>query len=323
MMQQGLPAFMDAREPLVSINIPCYRQLTQARRCVASVLAQSLRDFELTLLDDGASDEYREYVESLGDARVRYQRNPERLGAMQNMFQALGAGRGKYVLAFHEDDLLGARYLEVAVAILERDGRCGFVAAELREFKAEPSLEALAHAADTPASERFASAADFLRAILGGVEPMFGSVVYRRTALDGARPEHDAYGTLVDRPFLLDIMGHWSAAIVRAPLVWYRRHDDGVRHKGMTADHILALFRRYRATLPAPLSPRDQALFYTYSGYWLFELFALTPDDQRPSLRRFLFRVWAEGLYQPKWRGRYGLRLLQRALLGKGPATTP
>ena len=81
-------------EPTVSINVPCYHQLSHARRAVDSMLAQSFADFEVTLLDDGASDEYRSYVESLGDPRVRYCRNAERLGAMGNMFAAIESGRG-------------------------------------------------------------------------------------------------------------------------------------------------------------------------------------------------------------------------------------
>jgi len=93
--------------PLVSITIPCYHQLDHARRAVDCLRAQTLTDLEITLLDDGASDAYRDYVAALGDPRVRYQRNPERLGAMRNMFQAIGAGRGRYTIAFHEDDLVG------------------------------------------------------------------------------------------------------------------------------------------------------------------------------------------------------------------------
>ena len=305
--------------PTVSITIPCYHQLEQAQRCVESVLAQSFTDFDLTLADDGASDEYRRYVESLRDPRVRYQRNPVRLGAMRNMFQAIGAGAGKYTVAFHEDDLMGRDYLRVAVGLLEQHPSCGFVAGELREFQDQLLPETLEVSGDHPSYVLFGSPPDFLRGILGGLEPMFGSVVYRRAALDRVVPAHAEYGTLVDRPFLLAIMQQWSAAIVRNPLVWYRHHPDNVRHSGMTADHILHLLTLYRSTLSLPLTPRDQALFYTYSGYWLFTLYDLTPDDQRPSFRRFLFRAWRGGLYQPKWRGRFGLRLLQRALFGRGP----
>ena len=72
-----------ARAPVISITIPCYQQLPHARRVVEIVLAQPINDFELTLVDDGASDEYRDYVLSLADPRVRYHRNPTRLGAMR------------------------------------------------------------------------------------------------------------------------------------------------------------------------------------------------------------------------------------------------
>src|SRR5205823_5874669 len=123
----------EPRAPLVSINIPCYRQLPLARRCVDAMLAQTLGDVEITLYDDGQSDDYRDLVESIGDPRLRYRRNPVRLGAMQNMFHAITAGRGKYTIAFHEDDLLGSHYLETAVAILESDPSCGFVGGEMRE----------------------------------------------------------------------------------------------------------------------------------------------------------------------------------------------
>ncbi len=306
------------REPLVSITVPCYRQLEQARRCLDSILAQSFTDFEVTLLDDASSEEYRQYAESIGDPRVRYRPNAARLGPMGNMFQAIRAGAGKYSLAFHEDDLLGKHYLAAAVGILESHPGCGFVAADLREFRDEPTQDELAWPAEYPAYELFASGADFLRGIFGGLEPMFGSVVYRRAAIDGLRPAHDEFGTLVDRPFLLAILKNWSAAVIREPLVWYRWHGDGARHQTMNADHIVQLFKTYRAMLPATLSRRDQALFYTYSGYWLFTLRALVPDDQRPSLGRFLYRVWREGLYDPKWRGRFGLRMIQKAILGEG-----
>jgi glycosyl transferase family 2 len=155
--------------PLVSINIPGYHQLDHVRRCIGCLRAQTLDNLEITLLDDGASDAYRDYVASLGDARVRYHRNPERLGAMRNMFQAILTGRGKYSMAFHEDDLVGSHYVATAVSILERDPACGLVAGELREFVTEPSPAALAAAADRPAVVTFASPADFLRALFRGV----------------------------------------------------------------------------------------------------------------------------------------------------------
>jgi glycosyltransferase involved in cell wall biosynthesis len=302
--------------PLVSINIPGYHQLDHVRRCIGCLRAQTLDNLEITLLDDGASDAYRDYVASLGDARVRYHRNPERLGAMRNMFQAILTGRGKYSMAFHEDDLVGSHYVATAVSILERDPACGLVAGELREFVTEPSPAALAAAADRPAVVTFASPADFLRQLFRGVEPMFGSIVYRRSALDGVTPRHDEFATLADRPFLLQILEQWSGAIIRDPLVWYRKHDDGgVRHLAMNGEHILRLLHQYRAAFPEQLSSADRALFYGYTGYWLFTLHGLVPPAARPPLRPFVFRAWREGLYDPRWSSGYGRKRLIRLML--------
>jgi hypothetical protein len=144
-------------------------------------------------------------------------------------------------------------------------------------------------------------------------------VVYRRQAVAGVVADHHAYATLVDRPFLLAILERWSAAIVRAPLVGHRSHGTGdrdARHQAMTTDHIVALFKTYRSTLPQPMSAEDRALFYRFAAYWLFALYDLTPPATRPALARYLRRVWREGLYEPGWRGRWGLRLLARALTG-------
>jgi glycosyltransferase involved in cell wall biosynthesis len=307
---------MALRAPLVSVNIPCYRQIDHARRCVASVLAQTLGDLEVNLLDDGASDEYRDYVASLGDDRVHYQRNPQRLGAMRNMFQAITAGRGTYTIAFHEDDLLGAHYLATAVGVLDRDRSCAFVGGRLREFTTEPTTEMLGAPAARPAVERYSTSADLVRAILRGVEPMFGSIVYRRAAVESVTADHDGFATLVDRPFLLAIMEGWTSAIIEEPMVWYRHHGAGdTRHLAMNPAHILRLFARYRAALPVVLGDDDAELFYHFSGYWLFTLFRLVAPEQQGSLRRFTYRAWREGLYNPRWSSGLGRKQLIRLLL--------
>ena len=304
--------------PLVSIHIPCYRQLEHARRSVDSILAQTFGDFEITLLDDGASDEYRDYAASLGDARVRYQRNPERLGAIRNMFQAINAGRGKYSMAFHEDDLLGSHYLASAVGFLEDHRGCGFIGGELREFEAEPPAGALAAPADPPTIVSYDSKPDFLRGVFRGVEPMFGSIVYRRSALAGLRIADDTFATLADRPFLLEILAKWSGAVIRDPLTWYRKHDDTDRHLAMNGEHILRLFTAYRAAFRQRWSREDRALFYGYTGYWLFTLYHLVPPEARQPLRPFVLRAWRDGLYSPRWsRGYSRKRLIALLLTGR------
>jgi glycosyltransferase involved in cell wall biosynthesis len=305
--------------PLVSVNIPCYRQLPLAQRAVASILGQSLASLEVLLLDDAASDEYRDWAASQGDPRLIYRRNPSRLGAMRNMFSAIGAGRGEYTVAFHEDDLMGRHYLEAATAILAGHPRCAFVACNLHEFDGDLTDGELSRPPAPAAFTMFESPADFVRGILRGANPMFGSVVYRRAALEDASVDHDRYTTLADRPYLLSMLDRgWTAAVLSDTFVWYRHHGEGdARHRAMTADSVMGLLRRYRDALPAAWTDDDRTAFFRFSGYWLVELYRLTPPDQRPPVWRYLLRAWRQGIYDPRARGRFGVRQILRALVNE------
>ena len=97
------------------------------------------------------------------------------------------------------------------------------------------------------------------------------------------------------------------------------KHGDADhRHLAMNADHILRMFTVFRATFPERLSPEDRALFYGYTGYWLFTLYDLVPPEERPALRPFVFRAWRDGLYSPRWSRGYGRkRLITLMLTGR------
>ena len=135
---------------------------------------------------------------------VRYQRNPERLGAMRNMFPAITAGRG----TLHDWPFMRTTCSDRTTSPPPCDSSrshpaCGFVGRGAAA-NSTPSRPAERRACPRAlAYVPFASGAEFLRADLRGVEPMFGSVVYRRAALAGLRVAHDEFATLVDRPFLL------------------------------------------------------------------------------------------------------------------------
>jgi hypothetical protein len=297
--------------------MPCYRQLPLARQAIASVLAQDFADFELTLMDDGASDEYREFAQSLSDSRVRYERNLRRRGAMANMFHAIVSGRARYTIAFHEDDLMAPGYLRAAVDRLDADPLCGFVATPLRAFRDELP-DADRKSGDTEWAE-FKTPADFLRSVFRGVEPMFGSVVYRRAAVDGVSPDHDRYSTLVDRPFLLAILERWTGALVAdPPMAWYREHGEGdSRNRAMSGDHILQLLETYRAVFPAQMTADDRSLLLGYTGYWLPALLAMVPAEAQPPRHRVLFRAWRNGLYDPRRSRSYGRKRLIASMLSR------
>jgi len=93
------------RAPAVSVIIPTYNRLPLLRKAVDSVLAQTFRDFELIVADDGSTDGTRGYVEAIGDGRVRPIWLPHRGDLTSARSAGVRHARGGWVAFLDSDDL--------------------------------------------------------------------------------------------------------------------------------------------------------------------------------------------------------------------------
>lgn len=107
--------------PRVSVCIPTYRGSATIGAAIESVLAQSLTDFELIVIDDGSPDDTRAIVEGFADSRLIYVRSEHNLGPQGNWNRCLELARGKYFKLLPHDDLLHPHCLERQVAVLDTD----------------------------------------------------------------------------------------------------------------------------------------------------------------------------------------------------------
>ena len=91
--------------PEVSIVLSTYNRLPLLHRAVDSVIAQTFRDWELIVVDDGSTDATCGYLEAIEDARVR----PVWIPHQGNLTSARSAGlrhtRGAWVAFLDSDDL--------------------------------------------------------------------------------------------------------------------------------------------------------------------------------------------------------------------------
>lgn len=107
--------------PKVSVIVPVYNVEAYLEKCVRSVLAQTLPDFELLLVDDGATDGSGALCDRLAqeDPRIRviHQEN-QGLGGARNT--GMAAASGDWLLLVDSDDWIEPGILEKALAAGER-----------------------------------------------------------------------------------------------------------------------------------------------------------------------------------------------------------
>jgi hypothetical protein len=92
---------------------------------IESVLAQTFRDFEVVVSDDGGG--VARVVEGFADERVRYHRNPAPAGAAANLATVIGLSRGRLIAILNDDDLWLPDFLATTVGVLEAHPEVGIV----------------------------------------------------------------------------------------------------------------------------------------------------------------------------------------------------
>jgi glycosyltransferase involved in cell wall biosynthesis len=108
--------------PRVSILIPAYRERFFGE-ALWSARAQTHADLEIVVCDDSPGDAIARIVADAGDARIRYLRNPSRLGFEGNFTQCLREARGELVKFLNDDDRLAPQCVAGLVGAFDFDPR--------------------------------------------------------------------------------------------------------------------------------------------------------------------------------------------------------
>jgi glycosyltransferase involved in cell wall biosynthesis len=107
--------------PRISICIPTYDRVPYLREAVASARAQTLREIEIVIGDDGNSSDLRTWClfQAAEDERVRYEKTPGRLRLAGNWNFLAGLARGEYATFMGDDDRLLPTFSERLLAAAE------------------------------------------------------------------------------------------------------------------------------------------------------------------------------------------------------------
>ena len=104
--------------PAFSVIIPVYNRAALLRGAIESVLAQTCRDFEIIVVDDGSNDDPQSVINGFADPRIRFIRQDNAGGgAARNT--AIDAARGRYIAPLDSDDRFLPHHLAAMTSLLD------------------------------------------------------------------------------------------------------------------------------------------------------------------------------------------------------------
>ncbi len=161
---------------LVSVIIPAYNVAPHIAEALDSLFAQTWRDFEAIVINDGSTDETEERIASYCD-RIVYMKQ-KNSGVMSARNAGLRAARGRYIALLDGDDLWAPRFLETLVGMLQSDASLS-VAFPNAVFLGSPNFAGRLYQEVFPVVEPVT-----FDCVLRRECHIFGSLVMRREALD-------------------------------------------------------------------------------------------------------------------------------------------
>lgn len=113
--------------PLIFIGMPVYNGARYLSTALDSIKNQTFTDWTLLISDNASEDETesicKEY--SFKDARIKYVRQKQNIGAISNFKFVLDEANSKYFMWASHDDVWLPEFLEACIGLLERNKNYG------------------------------------------------------------------------------------------------------------------------------------------------------------------------------------------------------
>ena len=245
-------------EPIVSVLVTVYNREQYLQATLESILASSLREIEVLVVDDQSSDNSLQVARAMAarDVRISVVSNERNLGDYGNRMKAASQAVGRYLKYVDSDDLIYPHTLEVMVDAMERNKSVALALSHSLSEDEEPYPWVL-----TP-TESFRK--HFLGRGCFSCGPT-GTII-RRTAFEEVGGFRKEWRVLSDIDLWLRLGARWPVALLPPGLVWWRRHE-GQEFSSNDAS-LTYLERGYELTTtalqdsscPLPIDEREVAI---------------------------------------------------------------
>jgi glycosyltransferase involved in cell wall biosynthesis len=234
------------------IMLPYYGDVALMQAAVRSVQAQSDPDWRLTVVDDGKAEGVPEWFATLGDDRIRYQRNPSNLGVTRNYRQCVAMVEHEYMVMMGTDDIMLPNYVATLRSIVADYPGVGMI---------QPGVEVIdgtGQVVRTLADEikrrlyapkftgrRLMGGEELATSLLRGNWTYFPSICWRADAIKAVGFREDLE-VIQDLALMIDLLERGEQMAIDTTLCFqYRRHTVSVSAAGAVAGTRFTEARNY------------------------------------------------------------------------------
>jgi glycosyltransferase involved in cell wall biosynthesis len=205
--------------PLVSVIIPTYNRLDYIHTAIDSVLAQTYKNYEIIVVNDGSSVDIRKALEPYEDKIVCLSHQENRgLSAARNT--GIKNSNGKYLAFLDDDDLFENQKLEIQVPVLENNPDIGFVYSDYYIFNSKSTDMKLSLAAGRDDTENFA------QIFFLNYNVAVPTILIRRTCFEDVGFFDEYLRQHEDGDMLLRVALQWRVGFSEYPCARVRYHDN-------------------------------------------------------------------------------------------------
>ncbi|HUS02802.1 MAG TPA: glycosyltransferase family A protein [Chitinophagaceae bacterium] len=175
-----------------SIILPVRNGGEYIKECIGSILAQTLTDFNLHILENYSTDGTTEWIEALNDERIIIIPAEKPLSMQENWGRILGIRKNEFMTMIGADDILDTNYFEIMNALVEKYPGAGLYQSHYRFINSQGKV-----IRDCKPMKEIETAREFLESICNNNISIMGTGFMMRSS------DYNALGGIPMYPDLL------------------------------------------------------------------------------------------------------------------------
>lgn len=205
----------------IQVFILTYNRAEMLRETLISVCNQSIKGFEIIVLDNASTDNTATVVKEFSDYGVVFNCTQKNIGSLGNFQRAQFLADKDYVMVFHDDDLMHPKYMEYALYHLNNQNNVVMLASKYKNNKnpKNSNWKEFSRKAILCNNVR-----DFSALLFSGYHHNFSSTIYK-TEVFIKTIFSEKYGKIADRPFMIEISRYGKTIVLDNLFIKYRWHE--------------------------------------------------------------------------------------------------